>query len=41
VLWGPGVDKKPTPAFTERAAAKTGLHVERGWELLAHALGTN
>jgi 2,3-bisphosphoglycerate-independent phosphoglycerate mutase len=41
VLWGPGIEPRPAPAFTEREAAKTGVHVERGWELLGRALGTN
>jgi 2,3-bisphosphoglycerate-independent phosphoglycerate mutase len=41
VLWGPGLEPRPAPAFTEREAESTESHVERGWEILSRALGSD
>jgi 2,3-bisphosphoglycerate-independent phosphoglycerate mutase len=39
VLWGPGLAGRPACAFTERAAADTGLSVSAGHELMGMLLG--
>ena len=38
-LAGPGVEPDDASAMSERAAASSGIIIERGWELLAFALG--
>ena len=39
VLAGPGVEPDDASAMRERAAGSSGIMIERGWELLAFALG--
>ncbi len=38
-LAGPGVEPDDASAMSERAAVSSGIMIERGWELLAFALG--
>ena len=39
VMWGAGVESRPAAAYTEAAAAATGLSVDPGYQLMARFLG--